>query len=58
MRKLKWNEEYYLKYTLCGSNYRTPIGKGYIVQFEVDDEIKRLREKGATNIKSGIRIWN
>ena len=58
LRKLNWNEEYAIKFVLNGHKFSTPNGTGYAFRFDLEDEIKRLKSKGASNIKVYIRKWN
>lgn len=58
MKKLNWNEEYAIKFELNGHKFSSPVGKGFTCRFEVDDEIKRLKAKGVTNISIYVRKWN
>lgn len=58
MRNLNWNEEYYISFILNSKKFSTPIGKGFSVRFEVEDEVKRLRSRGASDVKISIRKWN
>lgn len=55
---LKWNEEYFISFVLSGRKFSTPLGKGFTVRFEADDEKKRLISKGAEKVKISIWSWN
>lgn len=58
MKKLNWNEEYAISFILNDHKFITPIGKGFIVMFEVEQECKRLKNNGASTVKIFIRKWN
>lgn len=58
MKKLNWNEEFYLTFELNGRKFSTPSGCGYMAYFEASDEKTRLSSKGAKNIKIKVRVWN
>lgn len=58
MKKLEWNEEFYLTFELNGKSFSTPSGCGFMVYFEAFDEKKRLSSKGAKNIKIKVRAFN
>lgn len=40
MKKLEWNEEFYLTFELNGKNFSTPSGCGFMAYFEASDEKK------------------
>ena len=58
MKKLNWNEEFYLIFELNGKSFSTPSGCGFMAYFEASDEKKRLSSKGAKNIKIKVRAFN
>ncbi len=58
MKTKKWNEEYYISFKLNGKKFSTPNGRGYEFMYDVEKEISRLQNKGAKEIKVGIRKWN
>lgn len=57
MKKLKWNEEFYITFDLNGKSYSTPACRGFMAYFEASDEKKRLSSKGAKNIKIKVRSF-
>lgn len=57
MKKLNWNEEFYLTFDLNGKSFSTPTGRGFMAYFEASDEKKRLSSKGAKNIKIKVRSF-
>lgn len=58
MRTTNWNEEYFISFKLNGKIFSTPNGRGYGFMYDVEKEISRLKNKGAKEIKVGIRKWN
>lgn len=58
MKRLNWNEEFYLTFELNGKSFSTPSGRGFMAYFDASDEKKRLSSKGAKNIKIKVRTWN
>lgn len=58
MKKLGWNEEYAIRFSLNNKHFSTPKGKGFIAKFVAEDEVKRLEAKGAVNIEIYIQKWN
>ncbi len=57
MRRLKWNEEYYLIFNFNGKSIATPIGRGFMVYHKAFVVKKRLFSIGAKNIKIKIRTF-
>lgn len=57
LREKMWNEEYYLSFEYDGKRFSSPFGKGFEFRFDVENEIFRLRHKGAKNIIVGVRKW-
>ena len=55
MKKLEWNEEYAIRFSLDNKHFSTPKGKGFIAKFDAEDEVKRLKAKGAVNIEIYIQ---
>lgn len=58
MKKLEWNEEYTIRFSLDNKHFSTPKGKGFIAKFDAENEVKRLKAKGAVNIEIYIQKWN
>lgn len=58
MRTKKWNEEYFISFKLNDKKFSTPSGKGYEFMYDVKNEVSRLKNKGAKEIKVGVRKWN
>lgn len=57
MRKLKWNEEYLIKFENDFTTFLRPVGKGWNVLFEAEAEKKRLEDVGFKNVKIFISRW-
>lgn len=49
--------EYAIKFVKDGSQFTSPIGKGFALRSTVEAEVKRLVSIGATNVKVFIRKW-
>lgn len=58
MKRLNWNEEFAISFTLDNKNFSTPKGRGFFAKFEAEIEAKRLKAKGATKIKIYVQKWN
>lgn len=56
MRRLNWNDEYYLRFIYNGK--RCVSHTGFMSYFDAKDEKLRLKSLGATDIKIAVRKWN
>ena len=57
LREKMWNEEYYVIFEYDGKKFSSPSGRGFEFRSLVEDEVFRLRSKGAKKIKVGVRKW-
>lgn len=58
MKTKKWNEEYFISFILNGKKFSTPNGRGYEFMYDVRQEVSRLKNKGAKEVKVGVRKWS